>query len=67
MRQGCKTQNRHARHIRQNIKIVIAALTINNPKENATQGVTQLDMAGRLGARTFCLPLAGIACHGLIA
>jgi len=24
-------------------------------------------MAGRLGARTFCLPLAGIACHGLIA
>ena len=22
-------------------------------------------MAGRLGARTFCLPLAGIACHGL--
>ncbi len=24
-------------------------------------------MAGRLGAITFCLPLAGIACHGLIA
>ncbi len=24
-------------------------------------------MAGRLGAMTFCLPLAGIACHGLIA
>ena len=24
-------------------------------------------MAGRLGARTFCLPLGGIACHGLIA
>jgi len=24
-------------------------------------------MAGRLGARTFYLPLAGIACHGLIA
>ena len=24
-------------------------------------------MAGRLGAKTFCLPLAGIACHGLIA
>ena len=24
-------------------------------------------MAGRLDARTFCLPLAGIACHGLIA
>ncbi len=24
-------------------------------------------MAGRLGARTFCLPLAGIACRGLIA
>jgi len=23
--------------------------------------------AGRLGAQTFCLPLAGIACHGLIA
>ena len=24
-------------------------------------------MAGRLGAKKFCLPLAGIACHGLIA
>ena len=24
-------------------------------------------MAGRLGAKTFCLPLAGSACHGLIA
>ena len=24
-------------------------------------------MAGRLGAKTSCLPLAGIACHGLIA
>ncbi len=24
-------------------------------------------MAGRLGAETICLPLAGIACHGLIA
>ncbi len=24
-------------------------------------------MAGRLGAKTFCLRLAGIACHGLIA
>jgi len=24
-------------------------------------------MAGRLGAKTFCLPLAEIACHGLIA
>ena len=24
-------------------------------------------MAGRLGAKTFSLPLAGIACHGLIA
>ena len=22
-------------------------------------------MAGRLGAKKFCLPLAGIACHGL--
>ncbi len=24
-------------------------------------------MAGRLGAKTFCLAFAGIACHGLIA
>ncbi len=24
-------------------------------------------MAGRLGAKRFCLPLAGIACNGLIA
>ena len=24
-------------------------------------------MAGRLGTRIFCLPLAGVACHGLIA
>ncbi len=23
--------------------------------------------AGLLGASTFCLPLAGIACHGLLA
>jgi hypothetical protein len=24
-------------------------------------------MAGRLGTKIFCLPLKGIACHGLIA
>ena len=24
-------------------------------------------LTGRLGAKTFCLPLAGIACHGLMA